>query len=137
MLTLTDRYYDIDSEAPLTEMFDRCSGNTCHEFLKKVAGFLKFNIIQTFKAKYFISIGSFCALTASLLGSLFPMPRIIYAMSSDGLLFNFLSHIFPPTGTPLIATVITGLFASILALIVSLRDLIGNISVKYGSSILF
>ena len=36
MLTLTDRYYDIDSEAPLTEMFDRCAGNTCHEFLKKV-----------------------------------------------------------------------------------------------------
>lgn len=77
------------------------------------------------QAKYFISIGSFCALTASLLGSLFPMPRIIYAMSSDGLLFNFLSHIFPPTGTPLIATVITGVFASVLALIVSLRDLIG------------
>ena len=75
-----------------------------------------------------ISIGSFCALTASLLGSLFPMPRIIYAMSSDGLLFNFLSHIFPPTGTPLIATIITGLFASILALIVSLRDLIGKSS---------
>ena len=36
MLTLTDRYYDIDSEAPLTEMFDRCAGNTCHDFLKKV-----------------------------------------------------------------------------------------------------
>ena len=54
------------------------------------------------------------------------MPRIIYAMSSDGLLFSFLSHIFPPTGTPLIATIITGLFASILALIVSLRDLIGK-----------
>ena len=47
-------------------------------------------------------------------------------MSSDGLLFHFLAHIFPPTGTPLIATVIAGLFASVLALIVSLRDLIGT-----------
>ena len=36
MLTLTDRYYDIDSEAPLTEMFDRCKGETCHKFLQKV-----------------------------------------------------------------------------------------------------
>ena len=36
MLTLTDRYYDIDSEAPLTEMFDRCKGETCHKFLRKV-----------------------------------------------------------------------------------------------------
>ena len=51
-------------------------------------------------------------------------------MSSDGLLFHFLAHIFPPTGTPLIATVIAGLFASVLALIVSLRDLIGT---KYNS----
>ena len=59
------------------------------------------------------------------------MPRIIYAMSSDGLLFSFLSHIFPPTGTPLIATIITGLFASILALIVSLRDLIGKPTLNY------
>ena len=83
------------------------------------------------KAKYLISIGSFCALTASLLGSLFPMPRIIYAMSSDGLLFHFLAHIFPPTGTPLIATIIAGVFASVLALIVSLRDLIGKIEFMY------
>ena len=81
-----------------------------------------------------ISIGSFCALTASLLGSLFPMPRIIYAMSSDGLLFHFLAHVFPPTGTPLIATVIAGVFASVLALIVSLRDLIGNLIPPRGQT---
>ncbi|CAG5106323.1 Oidioi.mRNA.OKI2018_I69.chr1.g2789.t2.cds [Oikopleura dioica] len=115
MLTLVDKYWEIDSEAPLTEMFDRCEGDTCHPFMKK--------------AKYLISVGSFCALTASLLGSLFPMPRIIYAMASDGLLFHFLSVIFPPTGTPLIATIIAGLFASVLALVVSLRDLIEMMSI--------
>ena len=36
MLTLTDKYYEIDSEAPLTEMFDRCDGNSCHPIFKKV-----------------------------------------------------------------------------------------------------
>ena len=36
MLTLTDVYYEIDSEAPLTEMFDRCAGSTCHTIFKKV-----------------------------------------------------------------------------------------------------
>ena len=36
MLTLTDVYYQIDSEAPLTEMFDRCAGDTCHAIFKKV-----------------------------------------------------------------------------------------------------
>ena len=36
MLTLTDVYWQIDSEAPLTEMFDRCAGDTCHAIFKKV-----------------------------------------------------------------------------------------------------
>ena len=36
MLTLTDVYWKIDSEAPLTEMFDRCAGDTCHAIFKKV-----------------------------------------------------------------------------------------------------
>jgi len=47
----------------------------------------------------------------SLLGTLFPLPRILFAMASDGLLFKFLSNINPTTKTPVISTVICGLFA--------------------------
>jgi hypothetical protein len=36
MLTLVDKYWQIDSEAPLTEMFEHCQGETCHPFMKKV-----------------------------------------------------------------------------------------------------
>lgn len=44
----------------------------------------------------------------SLLGCLFPIPRILYAMSSDGLLFGFLSNINEKTKTPVVATAVCG-----------------------------
>ncbi|KAF0701573.1 cationic amino acid transporter 2-like, partial [Aphis craccivora] len=47
----------------------------------------------------------------SLNRCLFPIPRILYAMSCDGLLFEFLSKINERTKTPVIATMICGVGA--------------------------
>jgi len=44
---------------------------------------------------------------------MFPMPRVIYAMASDGVLFKFLAKVHPKTQTPLIATMIAGTFGGL------------------------
>ncbi|XP_060920516.1 probable cationic amino acid transporter [Labrus mixtus] len=108
ILTLMVPYNLIDGSAPLMEMFE------AHGFLW---------------GKYTVAVGSIAGLTVSLLGSLFPMPRVIYAMSRDGLLFRFLSHVSSLTHTPAVACVVSGSFAALLALLVSLRDLIEMMSI--------
>ncbi|CAJ1082699.1 probable cationic amino acid transporter [Xyrichtys novacula] len=108
ILTLMVPYNLIDGSAPLMEMF-------------AVHGFLW--------GKYTVAVGSIAGLTVSLLGSLFPMPRVIYAMSRDGLLFRFLSNVSAFTHTPAVACVVSGSFAALLALLVSLRDLIEMMSI--------
>uniref|UniRef100_A0A4W3HJR3 Solute carrier family 7 member 14a n=1 Tax=Callorhinchus milii TaxID=7868 RepID=A0A4W3HJR3_CALMI len=108
ILSLMVPSYAIDTESPLMEMF------VLHGF---------------HAAKYIVAIGSVSGLTVSLLGSLFPMPRVIYAMADDGLLFRFLSHVSSYTETPIVACVVSGFLAGILALLVSLRDLIEMMSI--------
>lgn len=42
---------------------------------------------------------------------MFPMPRVIYAMAEDGLLFRVLARIHSGTRTPIVATVVSGIVA--------------------------
>uniref|UniRef100_A0A3Q2XRB8 Solute carrier family 7 member 14a n=1 Tax=Hippocampus comes TaxID=109280 RepID=A0A3Q2XRB8_HIPCM len=108
ILTLMVPSDQIDADAPLMEMF---AAHGC------------------MFAKYIVAVGSIAGLTVSLLGSLFPMPRVIYAMAGDGLLFKFLANVSSYTETPAVACVVSGFLAALLSLLVSLRDLIEMMSI--------
>lgn len=60
---------------------------------------------------WIVTIGAIFALCTSLLGAMFPLPRVLYAMGTDGVLFRSLAAINARTRTPLLATVVSGLFS--------------------------
>eukprot|EP00794_Sanderia_malayensis_P014973 gene14973-16516_t len=80
-------------------------------------------------ANYIISVGAICGLSSSLLGNLFPLPRIILAMAHDGLLFDCLGKVHERTGVPVNATVYPGILTAFFALVFDLQELVEMMSI--------
>ncbi|RWS13224.1 putative cationic amino acid transporter-like protein [Dinothrombium tinctorium] len=108
IVTLMVPYTKIDTSSALIEMF---------------------SYVGATHWKKIVALGALAGLIVSMLGSMFPMPRIVYAMARDGLIFRQLSQIWPLTETPMLATVFLGGFTAFVALIMSLDVLVEMMSI--------
>ncbi|XP_060529689.1 high affinity cationic amino acid transporter 1 isoform X2 [Cylas formicarius] len=108
VLTMMSPYFDQDSDAPFPYVFDKVG----------------WPII-----KWIVTSGAVFALCTSMLGAMFPLPRVIYAMAQDGIIFKPLAKVNAGTKTPIIATTLSGLLSGFMALIFDLDQLIDMMSI--------
>ncbi|ROT73221.1 putative cationic amino acid transporter isoform X3 [Penaeus vannamei] len=108
IITLMVPYTEIDEDAALVEVFGK---------------------VGAYKCKNFVALGALAGLTVSMFGSMFSLPRIVYAMAKDGLIFKSLANVWPVTGTPAVATVVFGLGAAFAAMFISLTVLVEMMSI--------
>lgn len=71
-----------------------------------------------------VSFGPLFTILGSLISSVYSITRILYSMSKDGLLFQFLSLVSEKTRTPYMATIVSGLICILLILIIDFKDLV-------------
>ncbi|XP_065656455.1 cationic amino acid transporter 2 isoform X2 [Hydra vulgaris] len=83
-----------------------------------------------FKAMaYIIGTGATFGLLGTTLVSLMPVPRMLYSMSQDGLLFEFFSKVNVNTQVPVYSTIISGIFVAFIAAIIDLNELVEMLSI--------
>uniref|UniRef100_A0A8C6E5Y5 Cationic amino acid transporter C-terminal domain-containing protein n=1 Tax=Moschus moschiferus TaxID=68415 RepID=A0A8C6E5Y5_MOSMO len=80
-------------------------------------------------ARYFVVIGTLCALISRLYSSMFRMPLLIYTMAEDGLLFRVLTRIHVRTGTHVVAIMSAGNLTGVMALLFTFTNLVDLVSV--------
>lgn len=108
VVTLMLPYYNQDPNAPLPHAFE---------------------IVGWDWAKWIVSIGGIFGLCASLFGAMFPLPRIIYAMANDALIFRFLGAINSRFKTPVVGTILAAILTGLMSALFNLKQLVNMMSI--------
>uniref|UniRef100_A0A8R1DY63 AA_permease_C domain-containing protein n=1 Tax=Caenorhabditis japonica TaxID=281687 RepID=A0A8R1DY63_CAEJA len=98
----------VDTTAPFAEAFD-AKGCTA--------------------VKYIISIGALVGLTNNLVTGVFALPRSVYAMADDGLIFGWLASVNSLTKVPLNAIIVFTLLNALIALVFDIEALVEFLSI--------
>lgn len=107
-LTLMVPYFEQDTVAPLPTAFHQ---------------------IGWIIPQYIVTFGAIFGMFSSLFGAMFPLPRIIYALADDGLIFEVFSRIHPKFRTPFYGTLIAGLLTGLLSMLFNLNQLVSMLSI--------
>lgn len=75
-----------------------------------------------------IAVGGIIGLTASLIGCLFYVARVVYSISKDRLLFGFLSKVTHNTQVPICSVFLSGFLTSLMALVLKFEILLQIVS---------
>lgn len=108
VITMVIPYYEQNPDAPFPTIFDRLGWPLM---------------------KWAVTIGSLVALFTAMFGAFFPLPRILYAMSRDGLLYQLFCYVSPRTKTPLISTAVSGLITALMSAVFKLDQLVDMMSI--------
>jgi len=112
VLSLMVPYYLLNPVTPFPYAFSYVKLNWASNLISIAAilSLLTWFVKQLKKFLAVLNLNEICN-ALSLYGQMFPLPRIIYAMSSDGLLFNVFSKVLPRVKTPYVACLVSGFFA--------------------------
>lgn len=80
-------------------------------------------------AKYIVGFGTLFGITTSLLGSAYSLPRAVYAMAQDGLLFKSLAYVYPKFQTPVVAIAVFGFISALMAFLFEITTLVEFMSI--------
>ncbi|XP_038061454.1 cationic amino acid transporter 2-like isoform X1 [Patiria miniata] len=107
VLTMMCPYYLLDERAPLPEAFGRIGWTV---------------------AKYVVTVGGIVGLMTSLIGCIFALPRFIYSMASDGLLFECLATVSERFKMPVNACVFCGVVAGVMGMLLDIGSLVSIVA---------
>ncbi|XP_007953626.1 cationic amino acid transporter 4 [Orycteropus afer afer] len=108
VLTLMVPWYSLDPDSALADAFYRRGYSW--------AGFI-------------VAVGSICAMNTVLLSNLFSLPRIVYAMATDGLFFQVFARVHPRTQVPMVGILVFGVLMAFLAMLLDLEALVQFLSI--------
>lgn len=82
-----------------------------------------------FWAKFVVIVGACCGMVTVLIGTMYSLTRIVYAMADDGLLFSWMGSVNQRTQIPLMAMYFFASLGACLALFLDITTLVEMMSI--------